>query len=182
MIRRLTVLGAILLVLIGCRHVATPDTGQSSFRFVERPEAEVNKSTATAVAAPRSGEGYRDAKPVLPLVLPFYPAKALAAKAGLTVVGVHVTVDKVGRVTDVGPSLLAVSIPTKFDAEFQAAVRAAVSQWQFSPAQIYHTVVVTAPGGETYQRVTDRQNVEAEFDLSFTFTATGEVLGGAPGK
>lgn len=174
---------AALLLECGCRQVAAPpDTGQSSFRFVERPEAEVRRTDASVSVKPQRGESYREAKPVLPLVLPIYPAKALAAKAGMTVVGVHVTVDQDGHVTDIGPSLLAVSIPTKFDAEFQAAVRAAVSLWRFSPAQVYHTEVVNPPGGEPYQRVTDRQNTEAAFDLAFTFTATGAVLGGTPTK
>jgi TonB family protein len=177
---RVSILSCSLFCVFACRHVATPETGQSSFRFVERPEAEV--STAAASVEPRSGEAYRDAKPVLPLVIPVYPAKALAAKAGMTVVGVHLTIDKEGRVTDIGPSLLAVSIPTRFDDEFQAAMRAAVRHWRFSPAQVYHTEVVTAPGGESYQRVTDQQNVEAAFDVAFTFTATGAVLGGVPVK
>ena len=130
----------------------------------------------------KTGDYYQEAKPVMPLVTPVYPAKALAAKAGMTVVGVHVTVDKEGRVTDVGPSLLAVSIPTRFDAEFQTAVRAAVAQWRFRPAMTYHIEVVNPPGGETYQRVTDQQSVETVFDLAFTFTSTGTVLGGAPEK
>ncbi len=71
----------------------------------------------------KTGDYYREALSIMPLTTPVYPARALAAKAGMMVVGVRVTVDKDGRVSDVAPSLLAVSNPTKFDAEFQAAVR-----------------------------------------------------------
>ena len=107
----------ILLLRAGCQQVAVPaDTGQSSFRFVERADAVAGKATVTAETL-KTGDYYTEAKPIMPLVTPVYPAKALAAKAGLTVVGVHVTVDKEGRVSDVGPSLLAVSIPTRFDVE-----------------------------------------------------------------
>jgi len=173
----------VLLFVLGCRQVAAPaGIGQSSFRFIERPEAEVSKATNVTVVEPKIGEFYRDATPVLPLVMPIYPPRALAAKVGLTVIGVRVTVNKEGRVTDVGPSLVAVSILTKFGAEFQEAVRAAVSRWRFSPAEMYHAELVTPPGGEPYRRIVDQENVDASFDLAFTFTATGEVRNAMPGR
>jgi hypothetical protein len=42
--------------------------------------------------------------------------------------------------------------------------------------------VTKIPGGEPEFRVTRRENAETYFDVSFTFTAAGTVLSGAPGK
>ncbi|MDI1250888.1 MAG: hypothetical protein PSV13_18635 [Lacunisphaera sp.] len=127
---------------------------------------------------PVSMEQYEEASPIQPLATPVYPPRALAAKAGRVTIGVKITVDAAGRVSDIGPSLRAVTIPSRFDEDFQAAVRAAVSQWRFRPALSYRIEHAPMPDGSTYQRMIDRRRVETTFDLSFTFTATGAVLGG----
>ena len=131
---------------------------------------------------PKSGDYFTEARPIAPLATPVYPARALAAKVGLTTVGVHVVVDKTGRVSDIGPSLLAVSIPTRFDADFQAAVRAAVNQWRFFPAQNYRVEVTKDAAGVLDINETRRENTETYFDLVFTFLTNGAVLGATPGK
>ena len=166
--------------VVGCRHAPEPpDTGTSSFAFIEQPVAAPRASAATAEPRePVSMEQYEEASPIPPLATPVYPPRALAAKAGRVTIGVKITVDAAGRVSDIGPSLRAVTIPSRFDADFQEAVRAAVSQWRFSPALSYRLEDVPMPDGSTYQRMTERRRVETTFDLSFTFTATGVVLGG----
>jgi len=171
-----------VLVTSGCRQMVVPaDTAGSSFAFVDGPEAAAVRAPMAAEEV-RSGDYFTDARPIEPLAMPVYPARALAAKAGRTMIGVRITVDATGRVSDVGPSILAVSIPTRFDEDFQAAVRAAVRQWRFRPAQSYHVEVTKTAGGEPDIQVTRRENAETYFDVSFTFTAAGTVLGGAPGK
>lgn len=172
-------MAATLLVAAGCRQVpVTPDPGRSSFAFVEG----AGDRAAVTVEEAKSGDYFTDARPIEPLTPPVYPARALAAKAGRVMVGVKITVDATGRVTDVGPSVLALSIPTRFDDDFQEAVRAAVLQWRFRPAQSYHVEVTRVAGGEPELRVTRREYAETYFDVSFTFTAAGTVLGGTPGK
>lgn len=172
-----------LLLAMGCEHAPVPpDTGGSSFSFVQPPPAAASRAVAAEPKEPTSIEHYREAMPVRPLATPAYPPKALAAKAGKVTIGVKITVDATGRVADIGPSLLAVTIPSRFDAEFQEAVRAAVAQWRFRPAETFRLETVTMPEGGSYQRMIDHRNVETSFDLSFTFTATGTVPGGGAEK
>jgi TonB family protein len=171
-----------LLVAAACHHASEPTaTGRSSFAFVDASNAAASSATATAVE-PKSGDYFTEARSTQILATAIYPAKALAAKLGMTTVGVRVTIDKNGRVSDIGPSLLAVSIPTKFDADFQEAVRAAVVQWRFFPAQTFHVDVTRDATGELQISETKRENAETYFDLAFTFTASGAVLGGMTGK
>ncbi len=171
-----------LLGATGCRHVPEPAaTGRSSFAFVDASNAAASSATATPVE-PKSGDYFTEARPTQILATPVYPPKALTARLGMTTVGVRVTVDKTGRVSDIGPSLLAVSIPTKFHAEFQEAVRAAVTQWRFFPAQTFHVEVTRDAAGELQISETKRENAETYLDLAFTFTASGAVLGGMTGK
>lgn len=165
--------------VVGCRHAppGPPDTGTSSFAFIEPPVAAPRASAAAEPREPVSMEQYEEASPIPPLATPVYPAKALAAKVGRVTVGVKITVDVTGRVSEIGPSLRAVSIPNRFEEDFQDAVRAAVAQWRFHPALSYRIEHAPMPDGSTYQRMTDRRRVETTFDLAFTFTATGAVLG-----
>ena len=175
-----SILSALLLPLVaaGCRHApGLSDTGKSSFAFVQTPFVPAPKTTPEAKEE-KNIEQYQEAIPIRPLATPVYPPNALAAKVGLTTIGVKITVDASGRVIDVGPSLLAVTIPSRFEGDFQEAVRAAVTTWRFRPAEIWMIEDVPMPGGGSYQRMIDHRNVETSFDLSFTFTATGAVLGG----
>jgi hypothetical protein len=167
-----------LLLAMGCGHaLPPPDTGGSSFAFVQAPFVPVPKATAEA-REEKNVEQYQEAIPIRPLATPVYPPRALAAKVGLVTIGVKITVDHTGRVIDIGPSLLAVTIPGRFEADFQEAVRAAVTLWRFRPAEIWMIEDVPMPGGGSYQRMTTLRRVETSFDLSFTFTAPGAVLGG----
>ena len=125
-------------------------------------------------------DDYREAVPIEPLAQPVYPPHALAAKAGRMTVGVKITVDENGRVTDVVPSLLTLTTPGRFGDDFMAAIATAVRQWRFRPAQVEHVELVQN-GSTAYSRVLHSEATDTHFDLAFTFTATGEVVS-APGK
>ncbi len=161
---------------VGCRHgPKAADTGRISFVPVEprRPPPPAVPPNESIV--PVSREQYREAEARHPLVMPAYPPKALASKAGAATIGVHVTVDATGAVVDIRPSMLAVSItPPKFADAFREAVEVAVRQWKFKPARVLHLEAATE-GEFTYERVTRTETIEAEFDLSFTFTPSGKV-------
>lgn len=160
--------------------MAAPDTGSSSFRVVERPSAPAPKASIQVATQPTSRAQYRDAQIKGDPVLPVYPARALAAKAGGAQVGVHLVIDAQGRVSDVRPSMVAVTIaPPEFAADFQRAVESAVRQWRFVPARAQYVETVTGTGGFTYDRVARTEDVEAEVDLAFTFTSNGKVQAGA---
>jgi hypothetical protein len=120
-------------------------------------------------------EDFRQAVPLkASVVLPVYPPRALEAKAGRATVGVQVMVDTAGLVTDIGPSLLTYNTPGTYAEDFLEAVKVAVRQWRFSPAEILQ--METAKSGDyTYQRIARSTKTETKLDLSFTFTATGTV-------
>ena len=169
-------------VLAGCRHVVVApvaDEGTSSFKFVEPPPPAPAKKAAVAVGEPRPADQVSHAQPIWPLARPAYPATALAAHAGFATVGVCITVDTAGRVSDVGPSPVCLSTPSPFAAEFRAAVEAAVAQWRFRPAEIRHFEIVKHPDGD-YLHLKSREVAEWKFDVSFTFNANGDVLTGLP--
>ena len=113
----------------------------------------------------------------MPLATPVYP-KAVIGHADKAIVGVRITVGTDGRVSDVGPSLLCISLPSPFSADFQKAVEAAVAQWRFHPGEVRHVKLVTEPDGTNYPRVVSSEKVEWRFDVSFTFTSSGNVLSG----
>lgn len=125
-------------------------------------------------------ERYVEAEPIQPLAPPVYPANALAAKAGLVTIGVKISIDTEGRVSDVSPSLLTFSTPTRYSDEFEEAVRVAVMRWRFYPAQRYTLRIFRTEEGGGPPKEIHRENTETYFDLAFTFTASGTVLPGSP--
>ena len=173
-------LGAVLLAG-GCRHISPPDTGRSAVRFVEPPPAPPPKPSPVATTEPVNHSQYREASLIEPAALPVYPLRALAAKAGMAIVGVNITVDATGRVTDIRQSLLTFTTPGRFSEDFREAVEVALHQWRFHPARIEQIEVVLSPGF-TYQRVTRSDNTETNFELSFTFNSDGTMAPGLPGK
>jgi outer membrane biosynthesis protein TonB len=182
MIRRtgLCLLG--LLPFAACRH-APPHTGASAFAVVETPRTATPSCQVIVgdVGEPSSAKYMDDFRQAVPLkatvVLPVYPAKALKAKAGRATVGVQVAVDSAGNVTDIGPSLLTYSTPGPFAEDFLEAVKVAVRQWRFRPAEIIQMETATS-GGFTYQRIARTTKTETKLDMAFTFTATGTVEAG----
>ena len=173
-------------IFAGCRHMPrgtnTVSDGHSAFSFMPPPpvpSAEAGNASPPEPAAPC--DMFVDAEPIEPLDLPTYPPAALAARAGWSTVGVRLTIDPRGRVSDVRPSLMCFSSGGPFVAEFRAAVETAVARWRFNPAGIQHVEPYHTPDGKTYWQVVRSQPVETTCDVLFTFTAGGKVVtGGAP--
>jgi outer membrane biosynthesis protein TonB len=181
---RVGILGLVLslILAVGCQHAAPPPAeGASSFRIVKLPEpppAEKPKGEVT-LAEPSEGEVLVDAEPIGPLAEPVYPAEALAGHAGMTTIGVHLTVSSAGHVSDVTRSVIGITTPSPFEPQFRAAVEKAVRQWRFNPAEI-RTVKRETRGTQTYWSVLRTEKTETALDVSFTFTATGGVIGLPP--
>lgn len=171
------VLPLILLAIVhaGCHHVPAP-AGSSSFKVIEPRADNRPPKPMDEPKEPASRTRYLEAAvQEKTVVLPVYPARALAAKAGAAQVGVRITVDTEGRVSAVRPSMLALTIaPPGFAADFEQAVEAAVRQWRFHPAKTEEMETVTV-NGYSYDRVRRMELLEAEFDLAFTFSESGRV-------
>ena len=171
----------LLLTVASCRHrvaeAPAEATGQAGIRFID-PAAAPGAVLQTREGDPVSGEVFSEARAIEPLTVPVYPRGVPPRKAGVVTIGVRLTVDEQGRVTDVGPSLLAVSIPTPYSEQFEAAVRAAVLQWRFQPAQRYRVDYSRNAQSGLERKVSGRANVETWFDVMFTFTERGEVKTG----
>lgn len=176
------VLGA--MAAPGCKHVASgaEGDGKSSYAFIYKPAPSGPAAGTPSLGPPQARDAVVQAEPILPLAKPVYPKAALSARGGASLVGVRITVDADGRVSNVGPSLVCLSTPGPFAAEFQAAVEAALAQWRFEPGEVQHLEPFNGPDGAAYMRVKDREKVEWTFDVSFTFTATGDVMSGLPGR
>ncbi len=178
--RTLLTFGLILAVATGFRYVPSepPATGASSFTLVDAGRAaQADKVVVGEVGEPgpaKYTEDFTQARPLPPFVLPVYPPKALKAKAGRATVGVQVTVDAAGRVTDIGPSLLTFDTSGPFAADFLEAVQTAVRQWRFRPAETVQMELVQS-GGFSYRRIVRTTATDTKLDLAFTFTASGGV-------
>ena len=173
--------GALLGILggVGCKHAPWGEVrGSTSFRVVEPRRPPPPPASDKEMVEPVKRSIYRDAEAIHPLVMPVYPAAALAARAGAATVGVRVTVDAGGAVTEVRPSMLAVTLtPPEFAEAFRDAVEVAVRQWKFAPARVLYLERRTE-GEFTHDWVAHTEMIEAEFDLAFTFTPSGKIEAG----
>jgi hypothetical protein len=172
------ILGAAGLPLSGCLHHAPESTtSHSSFRFLER-SAPGQKSPEPVFTlsddAPR--RFVTPAEPIQPLVAATYPARAFAARAGFATVGVRLTIDVAGHVAHVEQSFQAFTSPSAWEAEFRAAVEAAVAQWRFHPAEEESIQRVKQLDGSERYLVRHTEPVEWTLDVAFTFNESGSVL------
>jgi hypothetical protein len=173
-----TVLGAGASLLGACQHAPkSPDEAAASFRFVLPPSLGRPAGETTAPSAPPR-ERVIPAEPILPLAVPAYPKIPRAERPATAGVGVRITIDPAGRVTEVGLSVYAFSTPGPHAAEFRAAVEAAVAQWRFVPAEVIHYEPLGGPEGAAYLRATGSETIEWSYDVAFTFNAAGDVLSG----
>lgn len=171
-------LGIGCLILAGCRHTTQVESiGSSSFTYVEPPRPLSPSAAVQAETMLVARSDYRDAQAIEPLALPVYPPRALRARAGAASVGIHVTVDTQGRVTNIRPSIWIFSTPGPFADEFRQAVETAVQQWRFRPAEARH-LEPFEENGYRGLRVAHTEPVEAEFDLAFRFAENGTVNAG----
>lgn len=166
--------------LPGCRHAAPPpDDGQSSFRFVTPSRATPPKTGAT-IAQEMPRETVTPAEPILPLAVPVYPNLARRDRPATATVGVRITIDPKGNVTDIRPSLVAFSTPGAWAGAFHDAVETALAQWRFHPAEIHRVEPMKGPNAGGYLLVKGSEKIEWTFDVAFTFNASGDVLSGLP--
>ena len=130
------------LVCIGCQHAPStpPPTGQASFRVVEIPAAlSAGGDKTLQLPVLRLGDtrrSFAEAYPHGDLPSPAYPAAALAAHAGWVIIGVRITIDVNGRVSEVQPSPLGLSNAGRFSDLFMQAVSQTMQNWHFFPARI----------------------------------------------
>jgi hypothetical protein len=163
-------------LLMGCQHPALPpaEHGVASFRILE-PRASAQKTTEVTIDVGQPHEVIELARPFLPLKKPVFPRAALRGHDAGAFVAAHVTVGVHGEVKDVAPGTLGFTTPSPFAEEYWAAVEAAVRAWRFQPAEVCG-IEYMEHDGKTVLTVVRREFIDAEFDVAFTFTATGEVV------
>jgi hypothetical protein len=165
------------LALAGCKHATVrPAEGGSFFTFIEPPATAPESKREPSSGPLQPTEVIVAADPILPLQKPVYPAPALGRQHSPMMVGVHITVDASGRVAHVGPSLRAFTTPGPFATEFLAAVESALAEWRFTPAEKRRMRPMKSNTGEDFWLITRAEKIEYGFDLSFTFTSSGDVL------
>jgi hypothetical protein len=163
------------LLLSGCRQLpGSPSVGRSSFVVLDPPSSPPFKQDLTTAKMSLSAESFQEARPLLPLAEPIYPPRALAAKAGRVIVGVRVIVDVTGRISSIEPSMRTFSTPSPFEDDFLEAVRMALRQWRFLPAEIEHHRNVNTPDASE-NTGTNVEAIETYYDISFIFTPGGGV-------
>lgn len=165
---------------VGCRHASRPVTGEGSFTFVTPPVGPSRADEAGRTEPSPVSEGVMAAEPVPPLAAPVYPKAVLARRLGLVIVGVRITVNREGQVAAIGDSPVVFSSPNSHGAGFREAVEAAVRQWRFEPAVLQHMENVRGADGRPVLTITGVEKTDWTFDVAFTFTADGDVLGGMP--
>jgi outer membrane biosynthesis protein TonB len=130
------------------------------------PTIDASKYTITQ----RTG-AFVDAKPIGQLVPPQYPPSALHGQKLPVTLTVTIRVGLDGSATYVGPSMVAVSIPSHSDQDFRNAIMAAISKWHFEPAILVHL----EPGANGQPTVVDSEEVETTSEVTFTFDPDGGV-------
>jgi len=145
-------------------------SGSASVVFVDRANPDGPKSFGK-IKITKSMTGFVKPQPIEPLTLPAYPARALAAHCGAARFAVSIVIAKDGNVTAVSPSLYEPSTPTKFDADFNRAIEAAVLTWEFNPGW----TVPIEPGPDGSPILGEPEAAESSLDAIFTFTNAGTV-------
>jgi hypothetical protein len=174
------VIGALVsTTLVGCRHAAPRiASGEGTFTFVSPPEQNDPHAKPTTQRDGGAGVFVMPAEPILPLVAPTYPPAALRAHSGRVTVGVRIMIDVSGRVSGVGTSMAAFSSPNSYVGGFREAVETAVRQWRFRPAVLQRVDSRKGVGGGDVLFLESVEKTEWSFDVSFTFTASGDVWSG----
>jgi hypothetical protein len=157
----------LLSLLAGCTSAAPQRIGRTWFA-AEPPPAPTTAATPAIVVSGAEHREYLPIHPLRPLGAPIYPAEALKGRSDDYSVHVLLTVDESGRVTDVAPSWRHVRLAHPYDAAFLEAIRAAVRQWELSPAR-WITSRRTAAGEDVYLR---SEAVAETFEMRFDFAST----------
>ena len=145
-------------------------SGSASVVFVDRANPEGPRSVGK-IKITKSMTGYVKPQPIEPLTLPAYPAMALAARFGAARFAVRIDIARDGHVTAVSRSMTEFSTPTKFDADFDQAIEAAVLTWEFNPGW----TVPMEPGPDGSPVLGEPEAAESSLDAIITFTSAGTV-------
>jgi hypothetical protein len=165
-------------VFAGCAQRATrPPSGEgrSSFTFVEAPAPGGRRAEVSLATEREPLTVFVEARLLEPVAKPAYPSAARRGSADTALVGVRITIDVDGRVTDVGESLACFSTPGPLAKDFREAVEAAVAQWKFMPAKRRQLEPVRMQDGGFYWRNAGEEKVESALDVASTFGAGGEI-------
>jgi hypothetical protein len=163
----------VLLVVAVCFASGCARTAQTvSFKFVRPAGLPAGAVDDQKIEIKRGETVFVDARPIEPLAEPGYPPGfSLRAGETLTLV-VRIVVGADGRVEDVRKSLADFSLPSAFSEQCLDAVKAAVAQWRFEPAQL--AVVQPQPNGRPL--IVSSTPTERPFEIAFTFSSSGRVV------
>jgi hypothetical protein len=164
------------IAVVGCHH-APSAVGSSAFHFVETQTSRPAAPAAVYTLPDDTPQTFVEpAKPIEPLAKPAYPSRALGSNAGPIFVGVQLAVDSLGNVTNVQQSWKTFTSPSRYEADFRAAVEAAVRQWRFYPAQLQVIQRVQRVGRPDRYVVRHSDPTEWTFEVVFTFNDSGSVV------
>jgi len=177
-------LGLLLAAFIACRSQpasetisvrgvapAAPSTGAVALRLVADP------GTPGVELAP--DENYVPPQLLSSNPAPVYPPDLVPLHLKHHTVGLRITFNETGRVSDVGESPVAGSTGGQYQAAFTAAALQALEQWRCWPPEVRK--FRPGPDGDgdgkpDFQIVVKRKVLRAYFDVSITF----EVVDGLP--
>ena len=112
-----------------------------------------------------------DAKPIGNLANPRFPSGAIKKPNSPVTIVVRVAVDAEGKASVAGKSIADFSLPTPFTGACEEAIREAVAQWKFEPAQL----AVLEPQSDGQPLLVSSSATETTFEIAFTFTPSGHV-------
>jgi hypothetical protein len=153
---------------ISCAHPAK----NVSFKFVERAAGPAETVDGDKYKITRGETVFVDARPIEPLATPLYPAGSPEPNAVPVTIVVKFVVGADGRVEEIGRSIADFSVPTPFSGECFEAVKDALAQWRFEPAQI----AVVKPQANGRPLIVSSTPTERRFEIAVTFSASGRVV------
>ncbi|HEX3728648.1 MAG TPA: hypothetical protein VHV47_02505 [Opitutaceae bacterium] len=152
----------------GCHQTGA---GSASVSFIRPPGTDVPLQDARELKLEAPMDAFVDAKPIEPLAMPRYPARALAARAGAVTVRADLTISVDGTATAVAPDPLDLSGLSQYRQDFFDAIRAAVQSWRFEPAAI-ERLEPSASGQPVVTGITPQ---ERAYVVEFKFSESGAV-------
>jgi hypothetical protein len=142
-----------------------------SFKFVQPTALSAGTTDEQKYEIAPGETVFVDAKPIEPLASPNYPTGSSKRDGDSVTVVVRIVVGADGRVEEVRRSIIDFSLFTPFSSECFEAVKEAVAQWRFEPAQL----AVVKPQSNGRPLIVSSTPTERPFEIAFTFSASGRV-------